>query len=384
MKYIYLLGACGSIGTQTLDVIRQYPNEFKVVGLSVGRNRELSESIIAEFAPEIVSYRSKKDMDASAFEGIKCFGDEGLKQVASYSKYENELFVNALVGYAGLIPTSIAIKARKNIALANKETLVMAGAQIKRLIDEYKVKLFPIDSEHSAIWQCLQGESMNDVKSIIITASGGSFRDKTRNELENVTKEDALKHPNWHMGAKITIDSATMMNKGFEVIEAHYLFDVPMDKIKTILHKESIIHSMVEFNDYGVKALLSEPDMRSPILYALLYPNHLPFNGKPLDLIRLGSLHFEELSIERFPCLGYAYEAIRKGGLYPTVLNAANEAAVNLFLNDKIKFLDIEKIINSELQKKYDNDNPSLEEILALNQEIIHRLLKEYGGELVI
>ncbi len=381
MKYIYLLGACGSIGTQTLDVIREYPDQFKIIGLSVGRDFELSESIIAEFKPEIVAYRTKENMEKSAFDGIKCIGDSGLIEVARYHRYDNELLVNALVGSVGLKPTEVAIKAKKNIALANKETLVMAGDQINALIDEYQVKLYPIDSEHSAIWQCLQGENIEEVKSVIITASGGSFRDKKREELVGVTKDEALCHPNWSMGAKITIDSASMMNKGFEVIEAHHLFKLPYEKIKTILHRESIIHSMVEYNDFGVKALLSTPDMRAPIIYALTYPHHIKFKGNSLDLIKLGTLHFEPLSIERFKCLGYAYAAGKKGGLYPAVLNAANEAAVCLFLNDKIEFLDIEKIIERELNKNYDEKNPSIDEILELNQEIIQRLLKEYGGD---
>lgn len=381
MKYVYLLGACGSIGKQTLDIVRQYPNEFKIIGMSVGRDFELSEKIIAEFQPEIVAYRKKENYELSAFKGFKCYGDEGLLEVAAYHKYDNELLVNALVGSSGLKPTEVAIKAKKNIALANKETLVMAGDQIKELIRKNNVKLFPIDSEHSAIWQCLQGEDMKDVKSVIITASGGSFRDKTRDELKGVTKEAALKHPNWSMGAKITIDSASMMNKGFEVIEAHHLFDLPYDKIKTILHRESIIHSMVEYNDFGIKALMSTPDMRAPIIYALMYPKHMPFKGEELDLIKLGSLHFEELSQDRFHCLKFAYEAGIKGGLYPAVLNAANEAAVSLFLNDKIEFLDIERIIETELSKNYDKYNPTIDEILMLNQEIIERLLKEYGGD---
>lgn len=381
MKYVYLFGACGSIGTQTLDVVRQYPDEFKIVGLTLGHDFYQGEKIIEEFKPEIVCYRNKENMDKSSFNGLKCYGDDGLIQVAKFTKYKNELLVNALVGSAGLLPTAYGIKARKNIALANKETLVMAGEQIKALIKEYEVELYPIDSEHSAIWQCLAGENKDEVKSLIITASGGSFRDKKREELINVTKEDALKHPNWSMGAKITIDSATMMNKGFEVIEAHYLFDIEPSKIKTILHRESIIHSMVEYNDNGVKALMSEPDMRGPILYALLYPKHLPYNGKELDLIKLHTLHFEELSTKRFRCLGFAYDAINKKGLYPAVLNAANEAAVRLFLNDKIKFLEIEDIIEKEISKEYFNFNPTIEDILSINKEVYNRIIKEYGGE---
>lgn len=381
MKYIYLLGACGSIGTQTLDVIRQYSNDLKVIGVSVGRNNELAQKIINEFKPEIVCFRSKEQMEALGNDSfISCYGDEGLLKVASYHKYENEMLVNSLVGSAGLRPTVAAINTFKDIALANKETLVMAGDQIKELIKKNGVHLYPIDSEHSAIWQCLQGEDNREVKSVIITASGGSFRDKSREELIGVTKEQALKHPNWSMGAKITIDSASMMNKGFEVIEAHHLFDLPYDSIKTIMHRESIIHSMVEYNDLGIKAHMATPDMRGPILYALLYPHHLDYKGEALDLLKVKALHFEELSIERFPCLGYAYEAGTKGGLYPTVLNAANEAAVKLFLNDKIEFLDIEKIIKRELSKIYLNQNPSIDDILDLNEKIQSRILNEYGA----
>ncbi len=381
MKYVYLLGACGSIGTQTLDVIRKYSNDLKVIGLSVGRNSDLAKIIIDEFKPEIVCFRSKEQMDMLANDKfISCYGDDGLLEVASFHKYENELLVNALVGSSGLKPTVCAIKSNKDIALANKETLVMAGDQIKALINEYKVHLYPIDSEHSAIWQCLQGEDKREVRNVIITASGGSFRDKTRDELIGVTKEQALNHPNWSMGAKITIDSASMMNKGFEVIEAHHLFDLPYDNIKTVMHRESIIHSMVEYNDLGIKAHLATPDMRGPILYALLYPHHLDYSGEALDLLKLKTLHFEELSVERFPCLEYAYEAGVKGGLYPTALNAANEAAVKLFLNDKIEFLDIEKIIKNEISKDYSNQNPTIDEILELNDEIQTRILKEYGA----
>lgn len=381
MKYIYLLGACGSIGTQTLDIIKKNKNEFKVVGISVGRDLKLAKKIIDEFTPEIVCFREKSHLDLFGdYEGIKYYGEEGLLKLASYNKYPNELLVNALVGAAGLAPTVEAIKQKKDIALANKETLVMAGTLVNQLLKKYNVKLYPIDSEHSAIWQCLQGEDINQVKSLIITASGGSFRDKKRDELVNVTVNDALNHPNWSMGAKITIDSATMMNKGFEVIEAYHLFNIPVEKIKTIMHRESIIHSMVEYNDLSIKAQLGTPDMRIPIQYALLYPNHKEYEGKSLDLLSVGTLHFEPLSVERFKCLGYAYDALKKGGLYPTVLNAANEAAVNLFLNGKIKFLQIEDIIETELGRIYTNDDPTIDEILDLNKEIQERIIKEYNG----
>jgi len=382
MKHVYLLGSCGSIGCQSIDILLKHKDEFKIIGISVGRNLDKAREVINLTNPEIICFRNETDIEKfSDVNAIKVFGDEGLNYIASYSKYENEMLINALVGSAGLLPTVLAIKAKKDIALANKETLVMAGDIINKLIDEYKVNLYPIDSEHSAIWQCIQGENKKEIKNLIITASGGSFRNKSRDELLNVTKEDALKHPNWSMGAKITIDSASMMNKGFEVIEAHHLFHIDYDFIKTILHKESIIHSMVEFNDGLIKAELGTPDMRGPISYALLYPRHEDFKGKSLDLIKAASLHFEELSQDRFPCLAYAYEAGKKGGVYPTVLNAANEAAVNLFLNDKIKFLDIEKIIRRELDKEY-NVEFSIQNVLKLDKEIQQRIKKEFGGNL--
>lgn len=372
MKNLYLVGACGSIGTQTLDIVRQLPNEFKVIGMSVGRNLELATKLVEEFKPEIVCLREGK-LDLS-YSPIIVYGDEGLLEVARYHKYENETFVNALVGISGLKPTVEAIKAHKEIALANKETLVVAGDLIKDLVKEYNTTLLPIDSEHSAILQCLQGERKKDVKRLIITASGGSFRDKSREELINVTKEDALKHPNWSMGSKITIDSATMMNKGFEVIEAHYLFDIPYERIDTILHPGSIVHSMVEFNDGSIKAQIGSADMHTPIAYALRYPNHEAIENKPLSLIDL-TMSFKELSKKRFPCLSYAYQAAAKGGVYLAVLNAANEAAVNLFLHDKIKFLDIERIIENEINNPiYEAYEYNLENVCRLSEEIIAKI----------
>lgn len=382
MKHVYLLGACGSIGVQTLDIIRNNKSEFKVIGLSVGRDLELSKRIFDEFRPEIVCFRYQEHIEMfNNYDFIKCYGDDGLEEVAKYSKYENEILVNALVGSVGLIPTIEGIKSRKTIALANKESLVMAGDIINKLLDEYKVKLHPIDSEHSAIWQCIQGDDINDINSLIITASGGSFRDKPKAELENVTVKEALAHPNWSMGAKITVDSATMMNKGFEVIEAHHLFGLPYDKIKTIMHRESIIHSMVEYNDMSIKAQMGNPDMRIPIQYALLYPKHNKYDTKPLDLVSVGKLSFEEIDIEKYRCLAFAYECAKKGGLYPVVLNASNEASVKLFLDGKIKFLDIEKIIEKEIKKEYTNLNPTITEILDLNYEIQQRILNDYVGD---
>ena len=380
MRYIYLAGACGSIGTQTLDIIRENPSEFKLVGMSVGRNKELAIKLIEEFHPEIVCFRENYLYELS-YNPVVVSGDLGLLELASYSKYEDEVFVNALVGMSGLLPTISAIKAKKTIALANKETLVAGGDIVKEYVKKYNVSLVPIDSEHSAIAQCLQGEEHDEIKRLIITASGGSFRNKTREELKGVTKEDALKHPNWSMGAKITIDSATMMNKGFEVIEAHHLFDVPYEKIDTVLHPQSIIHSMVEYQDGTIKAELGTADMHTPISYALRYPHHKVLESKPLNYIGL-NLEFKELSKDRFPCLGYAYYAAKRGGIYPAVLNAANEAAVKLFLNDKIEFLEIEKIIEAEITNdKYMEIPYTLENVVFVSLSLIQEILSRYGVE---
>lgn len=379
MKYLYIAGACGSIGTQTLDVVRQNKDEFKVIGMSLGRDLNKAIPLVEEFRPEVIVLREKKNIELS-YNPIIYYGDEGLLSLASYHKYENEVFVNALVGISGLLPTVYAIKSKKDLALANKETLVVAGDLIKSLIKEYNVNLTPIDSEHSAILECLKGENKEDVKRLIITASGGSFRDKKREELSNVTVKEALSHPNWSMGSKITIDSATMMNKGFEVIEAHYLFDFDYDQISTILHRESIVHSMVEYKDGVIKAAVGSADMRTPIAYALKYPSHSKLDSKPLSLIGL-KLTFEELSEERYPCLSYAYLAAKKGGIYYAVLNAANEAAVKLFLDGKIKFLDIEKIIYDEISNdKYKNIEYNLENILEQSKKIMGEIEERYGN----
>lgn len=381
MKNLYLLGACGSIGQQTLDIAKKFSQSFQVKGVSLGRDLALGQRIIDEFRPQIVCTRYKDDWQKLNSHGaIKCFGDEGLLQVSKFNKDDNGLLVNALVGSVGLMPTVEAIKNKRDVALANKETLVMAGDIIKTLLTEYKVNLYPIDSEHSAIWQCLNGENKKDVKRIIITASGGSLRDKKRLDLIDITPQQALNHPNWKMGSKITIDSATMMNKGFEVIEAHHLFNIPYEKIDTIMHRQSIVHSLVEYNDNSVKAVLGLQDMRIPILYALSYPEHKSFDAEQMDLVKISNLNFEELSWERFLCLAYAYEAGKKGGVYPAVLNAANEAAVNLFLQGKIKFLMIEEIIRKFLDIDYQMPDPSIEDIINLDKKIQKQILDSYGG----
>ncbi len=380
MKYLYLLGACGSIGTQTLDVVRQQSKDFKIIGMSVGSNLSLAKQLIEEFRPEIICFRKQEHIFAISYSATIVYGDDGLVEVAKYHKYDEEWLVNALVGVAGLVPTVEAIQSGKHIALANKETLVVGGDIIYSLLQEYKVQLIPIDSEHSAILQCLTGEKKSQVKRLIITASGGAFRDKSLEELKDVTIADALKHPNWKMGPKITIDSATMMNKGFEVIEAHYLFNIEYSQIDTVLHKESIVHSLVEFKDGTIKAELGVSDMRVPIAYALNYPEHIFQTGKDLDFSLL-DLHFKELSFQRFPCLKYAYDAALKGGLYLPVLNAANEAAVYLFLNGYISFLEITNIIGIEINKlEYSREYvPSLEERLKVSQEVYSNILKEHG-----
>ncbi len=381
MKKVYLLGACGSIGTQSIDILLKNKDKFEIEAISVGHDLDLAKKIIDMTNPNCVCFRKESDIASfTEYNFEKVYGDEGLIHIASMNKSDNELLINALVGSSGLKPTVSAIKAHKDIALANKETLVMAGDIINQLIKEYNVHLYPIDSEHSAIWQCIQGEEHNEILNLIITASGGSFRDKSREELVNVTRADALNHPNWSMGAKITIDSATMMNKGFEVIEAHHLFNIDYDHIKTVMHRQSIVHSLVEFKDHMIKAELGVADMRGPIAYALLYPHHADFKGEALDLVSVSKLTFEELSLDRFPCLKYAYICGKKGGVYPAVLNAANEASVRLFLNDKIKFLDIESNILKYISKDYDIE-PTIDNILSLDKQIQEEIYKPYGGK---
>ncbi|ANB57601.1 1-deoxy-D-xylulose 5-phosphate reductoisomerase [Anoxybacillus sp. B7M1] len=372
LKYISLLGASGSIGMQTLDVIRSHPDQFCLVAMSIGKNHEAARAIIEEFHPELVAVADSAVYDAlyREFHGsVKIiFGDDGLVEAATYSKAT--IVVNALMGSIGLIPTLKAIEARKTIALANKETLVTAGHIVTEAAQNYNVALLPVDSEHSAIFQCLQGEKHKNVEKLILTASGGSFRDRTREQLHHVTVEDALRHPNWSMGAKITIDSATMMNKGLEVIEAHWLFGLPYEQIDVLLHRESIVHSLVQFHDSSVIAQLGTPDMRVPIQYALTYPDRfrLP-DARKLNLADIGTLHFQQIDFERYRCLQFAYEAGRAGGSLPTVLNAANEEAVAAFLSGRIRFLMIEDMVEKALEKHEVIKNPSLDEIREVDRE---------------
>jgi 1-deoxy-D-xylulose-5-phosphate reductoisomerase len=371
LKKISLMGATGSIGTQTLDVIREHPEEFKLTALSVGKNIDGARKMIAEFHPFLVSVQREEDAELLRKDvptSVKVlYGEEGLVQVACHQ--DADILVNAVLGSVGLYPTLQAIEAGKTIAIANKETLVTAGHIVMEAARKKGVALLPVDSEHSAIFQALQGEKEKNIEKLVITASGGSFRDRTRDELVGVTVKEALNHPNWSMGAKITIDSASMMNKGLEVIEAHWLFDIPYDKIDVLQHRESIIHSMIQFHDTSVMAQLGTPDMRVPIQYALTYPDRLERPvGKRLDLAEIGQLHFEKMDFERFRCLGFAYEAGRTGGSMTTVLNAANEAAVALFLDNKISFLGIEELIERALNEHEVIRKPDLETIREIDR----------------
>lgn len=372
MKLISLLGATGSIGTQTLDVVRHHRDEFKIVAMSTGRNIDLACEQAHEFKPKLLSVQSKDDYEKARHnvpaETKVVYGEEGLLEVATYP--ESAILVNAVLGSVGLVPTLAAIEAGKTIAIANKETLVTAGHIVTAAAKAHQVSLLPVDSEHSAIFQALNGENKREIEKLILTASGGSFRHLSRDELKEVTVEQALNHPNWSMGAKITIDSATMMNKGLEVIEAYWLFDIPYERIEVVLHKESIIHSMVEFVDHSVIAQLGTPDMRVPIQYALTYPKRLAGQSEErLNLAEIGKLHFSQLDMERFRCMALAYEAGRIGGTMPTVLNAANEVAVASFLDKRLSFLGIESVIEQALERHDVIAAPTLEEIKAVDEE---------------
>lgn len=371
MKKIAVLGSTGSIGTQTLDVISREPEAYEVTGLAAGTNVDLLAEQAASFRPKVVSVASKEGADRIRDRlppGTRLvYGEEGLIEVAAGAGAD--FVVCALVGSLGLTSTLAAIEAGADIGLANKETLVAAGAIVTARAAAKGVRLLPVDSEHSALFQCLNGENRKAVKRLILTASGGSFRDRSREELTAVTVEDALKHPNWSMGAKITIDSATMANKGLEVIEAHWLFGVPYEQIDVMIHPESVVHSMVEFEDTSVIAQLGNPDMRVPIQYALTYPERKPTPASPLDLLARGALHFKPMDFDRYPCLRLAYEAGRAGGTAPAVFNAANEAAVARFLRKDIPFLAIEDIVGEVLGRHAVVADPDLETILQADRE---------------
>lgn len=370
-KRISLLGATGSIGLQTLDIIKEHPSKFSLVSFSAGKNIDRTRDILKQFSVEVVSVSLEEDARQLQVEFPKVeiyYGEEGLVQVAANTNAD--VLVNAVLGSVGLKPTLEAIKKGITIAIANKETLVTAGHLVMQAAKEYNVPVLPVDSEHSALFQAMNGEHRSEISKLIITASGGSFRDRKREELKNVTVQDALNHPNWSMGAKITIDSATMMNKGLEVIEARVLFDTSYDDIEVLLHKESIIHSMVEFKDTSVMAQLGTPDMRVPIQYALSYPNRLErTNAVRLNLAEIGKLHFEEMDYTRYHALKLAIDAGRTGGTMTTVLNAANEAAVALFLQEQIAFLQIEELIERAMNEHVTLSNPDLETILYVDAE---------------
>lgn len=371
-KNIAILGSTGSIGTQALEVVDAFPDEFSVEVLTANNNVELLIEQSIKYEPNVVVISNEQHYDrlktSLEHTDIKVYtGLEALQDVVQMETID--IVLTALVGYAGLLPTVKAIEAKKTIALANKETLVVAGALIRDLTQEHKAAIIPVDSEHSAIFQCLVGEQSNPIEKIILTASGGPFRGKVRDQLLDVTKKQALKHPNWDMGAKITIDSATLMNKGLEVIEAKWLFDLNPDQVEVIVHPQSIIHSMVQFEDGSIKAQMGLPDMKLPIQYALGFPQRLTNEFPRFSFADYGSLSFEEPDIHTFKALGLAFEAMKKGGNAACVLNAANEIAVDAFLKDKIKFLEIADTIQGTLNKVSFVDNPDLENYIETDKE---------------
>ena len=371
MKKIAILGSTGSIGTQTLDVVRAN-GDIQVMGISAGRNIKKLEEQAREFSPKLVAVWDEKaaedlkvrlhDTDIKIVSGM-----EGILELASME--EVEILVTAIVGMLGIRPTIQAIRSGKDIALANKETLVTAGHLIMPMAEKYGVKILPVDSEHSAVFQALNGESRKEIHKLLITASGGPFRGRKRADLEKVTLADTLKHPNWVMGQKITVDSATLVNKGLEVMEAKWLFDVELDQIQVVVQPQSVIHSMVEFEDGGIMAQLGTPDMRLPIQYALYYPHRRYLDGDRLDFAKLGQITFEEPDMETFLGLPMAIQAAREGGSMPTVFNAANELAVRKFLHEEIGFLDIYDIIGQSMERHKKQESPDLDEILAVENE---------------
>ena len=381
MKTIVILGSTGSIGTNTLDIVDRFPTEFRVAGLTAGSNDELLEAQIRRFKPAMVAL---SDPAAAARLRQRCLdlsveileGQEGLVQVASAS--QAELVVSAIVGGAGLLPTLAAIRSKKHIALANKEPMVMAGKLMQEEARRHGVRIFPVDSEHSAIFQSLEGHRIKDVRRLILTASGGALWTLAKEELQDVTPERALQHPNWKMGAKITIDSATLMNKGLEVVEARWLFDIPESRIDVMIHRESIIHSLVEYEDRSMIAQLGLPDMRTPISYAMRYPERLSLDLPSLDLTEIGTLTFCKPDHDRFPCLGLGYESLRIGGTMPAAMNAANEVAVDAFLQGGIRFTDISDIIRSTMHAHAPREVESIE--VALEAD---RWAREKAGSLV-
>ncbi|MBN3990318.1 MAG: 1-deoxy-D-xylulose-5-phosphate reductoisomerase [Nostoc sp. NMS2] len=375
MKAITLVGSTGSIGTQTLDIVTQYPDQFRIVGLASGNNVEMLAAQIRQFRPKIAAICSEDKLPALKEaiidldpQPILLAGEAGVIEVARYG--DAQTVVTGIVGCAGLLPTIAAIEAGKDIALANKETLIAGAPVVLPLVEKHGVKLLPADSEHSAIFQCLQGVPKAGLRKILLTASGGAFRDWDVEKLADVTVADALKHPNWSMGRKITVDSATLMNKGLEVIEAHFLFGLDYDNIEIVIHPQSIIHSLIELQDTSVLAQLGWPDMRLPLLYALSWPDRIYTDWERLDLVKAGNLTFREPDHQKYPCMQLAYAVGKAGGSMPAVLNAANEQAVALFLDEKIRFLDIPRCIEWVCDR-HQNDhraNPSLDDILAADK----------------
>lgn len=379
MKRLGILGSTGSIGTQTLEVVRENP-ELQVIALAAGRNVDKMEQQIREFHPEIAvmwgeeAAKELRERVSDIDVKISC-GMDGLMEIAAFSKVD--VLLTAVVGMIGIRPTIEAIKNGKTIALANKETLVTAGHIIMPLAEKYHVPILPVDSEHSAIFQSLNGEPKSRVEKILLTASGGPFRGRKREELKNIQVEDALKHPNWAMGRKITIDSSTLVNKGLEVIEAKWLFDVAPEQIQVVVHPQSIIHSMVQYVDGGIMAQLGTPDMKLPIQYALFYPDRKPMSGKRVDFYELGQITFEKPDVETFPGLGLAYEALAAGGSMPTVYNAANEKAVSLFLDRKIGYLQIAELIEASMRQHRVIENPDVAQILQTEAETYEFIMAE-------
>ncbi len=372
MKNLAILGSTGSIGRNTLEIVRQFPERFNVVALGAGKNVELLSKQIAEFKPQAVCLLNReiaeqlKEIIGKHADVEIYWGEEGYKRLAVIA--DTDMVVSAIVGGAGFVPTVAAIEAGKDIALANKETLVMGGEIVTGLVRKKGVRLLPVDSEHSAIFQCLQGNNKRDVRRILLTASGGPFRKYSKEEMTNITPDDALNHPTWAMGSKITIDSSTLMNKGLEVIEAYWLFNVEPEQIQIHIHPESIVHSMVEYVDGSVIAQLGIPDMKTPIAYALTYPNRLPIANPPLDLFELRKLTFFEPDFDLFPCLRLAYEALEAGGTMPAVLNAANEVAVEAFLTRKIPFLAIPEVIESTMRAHKQVGELNVERVLEADR----------------
>jgi len=371
MKKIAILGITGSIGISTIKVVRQHPNDFEIVLASSNNNYSKLFELAVEFnIPELVITNSslKQKITDIPEKTNLAFGEDELQR--KIESVECDIILNAISGSAGLRSSITTISKGVDLALANKESLVMAGHKIMKMLEQSNTNLIPVDSEHSSILQAIGSSTPDEIRSIIITASGGPFRNLPLNEFKNITLEDTLKHPTWEMGAKITIDSATMMNKGLEIIEAHWLFHKSYDDIKAVIHPQSIVHSFVEFVDGSIVAQLSFPTMQIPILYALTHPNHIKSIIPKTNILDLPNLNFEELSIERFPLFKIALDAGIQGGIIPTVLNASNEAAIDLFLERKICFTDISKIVEKQISKFHNFENPSIEEIIKINKDV--------------